>query len=181
MAHALLSRGAKDFDSKKAVSLAVRLADNVYEAAPQEVPQTVISTRSRKKITDKSELRFPYTSDAFMSAWRDLTQCSKWKKKDAKCLQYSLDKLAKYEEEFAIQLMSNAIAGGYQGIEFESTPALYRRWLAERGSGIFFGQTPQAKAPRQASKIERNAMAAAEAARLILGNDNDLSNGADDQ
>lgn len=173
--HALLSQGAKDFDGERAIALASHFADKVYEVLPPEASQTAISSRGRKKITENGGLKFPYSSERFMSAWQDLLKCKKWRGKDATALQYNLDKLAKYEEDFAIQLMSNAIAGEYQGVVFPSTPGEYQKWLAEKEKGTFFGRKPQAS--HQPSKIEQNAKAAAEAARMILGNDNDFLNG----
>ena len=40
----------------------------------------------------------------------------------------SLAKLAKYAEGFAIILMEDTIAGGWQGIEFKDTASKYEQW-----------------------------------------------------
>lgn len=82
-----------------------------------------------------SDLEFPYSSGKFMETWQLLLSQQKWKKKSVSALQLSLNKLAKYPEEFAIILMENAISGNYQGIEFINTPDLFERWKASR-SGV---------------------------------------------
>ena len=77
-------------------------------------------------------MELPYSSDKFKETWEELCTQPKWKNKTASALRKSLDKLARYEETFAIILMEDAIAGGWQGIEFNSTPAKYKQWKRTR-------------------------------------------------
>lgn len=76
----------------------------------------------------KPELTLPYTSQEFINTWGMLCQQPKWKKKTDSALQMSLKKLGKYPEKFAIQLMEDAIAGGYQGIVFNDTDIKFQQW-----------------------------------------------------
>lgn len=91
----------------------------------------------KKEITPKgvpkkkTELSLPYTSPEFVNTWDILRQQPKWKKKTASALQMSLNKLGKYPEKFAVLLMENAIAGGYQGVEFSDTAQKFRQWEKE--------------------------------------------------
>lgn len=174
IAHALLEN-LGTLDEDKVLELSNRLTDKVFEKAQQETPKTVIQRRSRNKITDIDEIIYPFTSPEFMEQWNRLIKMPKWRKKEPCALQASLDKLAKYEEGFAIELVTNAIAGEYQGVVFPSTEEAYRKWLAGRGTRP--GQTPQYAQQRGASKLEQNAMAAAEAAKILLGNQNDIFDG----
>lgn len=86
----------------------------------------------RKKEKEVCELALPYCSAEFVSTWMDLRKQPKWKKKTQSALQMSLNKLGKYPEEFAILLMENAIAGGWQGVVFTWTPDEFRKWQAQK-------------------------------------------------
>ena len=63
-----------------------------------------------------------------MSAWETLRQQPKWKKKTDNAYQLSLNKLGRYEEEFAIELINTAIERNYQGVVFPSTDEEYETW-----------------------------------------------------
>lgn len=181
--HACFAQGANSIDSERIVAVAKQLADKVFEIVPiPEAAPAPAKKASRKKITDTSELVFPFTSEAFMKAWNALIQTRKWKKKEPQTLQYNLNKLAEYEEEFAIELISTAIRGDYQGLVFETTAAHYQRWLAEHGKGSYFGVIPEtSRGMQKPSKFEQNARAAAEAAQMILCGEPDIFNGTDEQ
>ena len=87
--------------------------------------------KTKKEITKKktkSELTLPYTSQEFIDTWEMLCQQPKWRKKTESALQMSLKKLGKYPEMFAIHLMEDAIAGGYQGIVFDNTDIKFQQW-----------------------------------------------------
>lgn len=60
--------------------------------------------------------------------WLELCEIKKWRSKEVKTLEASLKKLMKYEEAFARELISMALAGGYQGVVFPNTPEKYERW-----------------------------------------------------
>lgn len=89
---------------------------------------------SEKEITPKgvpkkkTELALPHTSPEFVRTWEILRQQPKWKKKTVSALQMSLNKLGKYPEQFAIHLMEDTIAGGYQGIVFNNTDTKFQQW-----------------------------------------------------
>jgi hypothetical protein len=73
-------------------------------------------------------LSLPYHSEKFIHAWETLLTTPKWKKKVNASLQLSLNKIAKYDEEFAIELIENATAGGWQGIVFPDTDEKFKKW-----------------------------------------------------
>ena len=85
--------------------------------------------KSRKEKGDKTPLVCPFTSMAFMSAWETLRQSPKWKKKLNYALQLSLDKLSKFEEEFAIRQIERAIESNWTGVVFTGTERDYQEWL----------------------------------------------------
>lgn len=62
------------------------------------------------------DILLPYNSMPFLSTWKLLIKEPKWKKKTTAALQASANKLAKYDEPTAIQMMENSIAGGWQGL-----------------------------------------------------------------
>ena len=85
--------------------------------------------KSRKEKGDETPLVYPFTSMAFMSAWETLRQSPKWKKKLNYALQLSLDKLSKFEEEFAIRQIERAIESNWTGVVFTGTERDYQEWL----------------------------------------------------
>lgn len=88
--------------------------------------------KSRKEKGDETPLVYPFTSIAFMSAWETLRQTPKWKKKLNLALQMSLDKLGKFEEEFAIRQIERAIESGWTGVVFTGTERDYQEWLNQK-------------------------------------------------
>lgn len=58
----------------------------------------------------------PFDSKNFLEMWNVLKSEPKWKNKSKNALQAALKKLAKHTEADAIEMMENAIAGGWQGI-----------------------------------------------------------------
>ena len=91
--------------------------------------------KSRKEIRDEKPLVYPFSSIAFMSAWEALRQTPKWKKKLNYALQLSLDKLSKFEEEFAIRQVERAIESGWTGVVFTGTERDYQEWLNLKYNG----------------------------------------------
>ena len=91
--------------------------------------------KSRKEIKDEKPLVYPFSSIAFMSAWETLRQTPKWKKKLNYALQLSLDKLSKFEEEFAIRQVERAIESGWTGVVFTGTEGDYQEWLNLKYNG----------------------------------------------
>ena len=97
---------------------------HTHESTPPKKPKS-----SKKKEGDEKPLIFPFTSIAFMSAWETLRQNPKWKKKLNYALQLSLDKLSKFEEEFAIRQIERAIESNWAGVVFTGTERDYQEWL----------------------------------------------------
>ena len=91
--------------------------------------------KSRKEIKDEKPLVYPFSSIAFMSAWETLRQTPKWKKKLNYALQLSLDKLSKFEEEFAIRQVERAIESGWTGVVCTGTERDYQEWLNLKYNG----------------------------------------------
>lgn len=71
------------------------------------------NTSEEKKVF---ELTLPFNSPEFLEKWNLLKSEPKWRKKTINALQLSLNKLAKYPEDVAIQMMDDAISGAYQGL-----------------------------------------------------------------
>lgn len=93
------------------------------------------TNQEKEKIQKKekeSVLVLPYRSAEFVDTWEILRAQPKWKKKSNSALQMSLSKLGKYPEEFAIHLMENAIAGGWQGVVFTWTPDDFLKWQSRK-------------------------------------------------
>lgn len=88
--------------------------------------------KSRKEKGDETPLVYPFTSIAFMSAWETLRQTPKWKKKLNLALQLSLDKLGRFEEEFAIHQIERAIESNWAGVVFTGTERDYQEWLNQK-------------------------------------------------
>lgn len=132
---------------------------NTTESSNNYIYQEKEKTRQKEK---EAGLALPYCSAEFVSTWEILRKQPKWKKKTKSALQMSLNKLGKYPEEFAILLMENAIAGGWQGVVFTWTPDDFRKWEASRsGSPKTFGN----KKPKDI--YESNMESMSEAFRLI--------------
>ena len=103
---------------------------HTHESTPPTKPK-----KSKKKEGDEKPLVYPFTSIAFMSAWEALRQTPKWKKKLNYALQLSLDKLSKFEEEFAILQIERAIESGWTGVVFTGTERDYQEWLKQKKYG----------------------------------------------
>lgn len=97
---------------------------HTHESPPPEKPK-----KSKKEEGDSKPLVYPFSSIAFMSAWETLRQTPKWKKKLNYALQLSLDKLSKFEEEFAIRQIERAIESNWTGVVFTGTERDYQEWL----------------------------------------------------
>ena len=93
-----------------------------------------LSKESKKeKPSSPRPLSLPYSSTRFVEVWETLRTQPKWKGKTQTALQLSLDKLGKYDEEFAISLMEDAIERNWQGVVFQDTNERYLHWKEGRG------------------------------------------------
>lgn len=81
------------------------------------------------------DFTFPDTcSVEFIDKFEELINEPKQRKKRKELLQKTLNKLCKFEEEFAIQVMDTTIDNDYQGIIFSDTNERYHNWLKKRNS-----------------------------------------------
>lgn len=109
-----------------------RYKDNITDSA------IYIKSNIKKKNIKKNSLVLPFSSERFRSLWDTLCQQPKWKKKTDSALELSLKKLSKYDEEFAIHLVEEAIEHDWQGVVFAAkdgkggTDYEYAQWLKSR-------------------------------------------------
>lgn len=88
--------------------------------------------KPRLKLVSMDELSFPHTSEKFMKTWDLWMSQPKQLKKPVSAHQLNLDKLGKYDEEFAIELLELAVANNYQGVVFINTNRHYQMWLNDK-------------------------------------------------
>lgn len=77
-------------------------------------------------------LILPFSSDKFRETWEALCEEKNWKGKTQKALQLTLNKLGRYDEAFAIELMEKTIENGWKGCVFADTDAKYQEWMSAR-------------------------------------------------
>lgn len=68
------------------------------------------------KIEKLKDVPYPNRTDDLNNAWEILVNEPKWKKKTPAALFATLKKLEKFNEQEALQMVENAIAGGWQGV-----------------------------------------------------------------
>ena len=86
-----------------------------------------------KKHKEKPTLSLPFSSQKFIDTWNALCEEKEWKKKTRNALQLALNKLAKYHEDFAIELMEATIESGkWQRVVFPDTDAKYQPYWEDR-------------------------------------------------
>ena len=94
------------------------------------------TTTENKSITKckgtRPPLILPFPSDKFRETWEALCEEKNWKGKTQKALQLTLNKLGRYDEAFAIELMAKTIENGWKGVVFADTDAKYQEWLSAR-------------------------------------------------
>ena len=107
---------------------------NLYGGSKETLPggskeilpnnKTIIENKSIKKCKGtRPPLILPFSSDKFLETWAALCEEKNWKGKTQKALQLTLNKLARYEEAFAIELMEKTIENGWKGVVFGDTDA----------------------------------------------------------
>ena len=93
-------------------------------------------TIENKSITKckgtRTPLILPFSSEKFIETWNALCEEKNWKGKTQKALQLTLNKLGRYDEAFAIELMEKAIENGWKGCVFADTDAKYQEWMSAR-------------------------------------------------
>ena len=83
------------------------------DSIDKQITNNHITTNKEQQTID---LVFPFESEMFIRTWQILVRQPKWKKKSIDALNATLKKLAIQTEQDAIQMMNDAIAGGWQGI-----------------------------------------------------------------
>lgn len=116
-----LDRGGKEIllgGSKEILPNNKTLTDNKFKTKSEDTPAPLI---------------LPFSSDKFRMTWEALCEEKEWKKKTRNALQLTLNKLAKYHEDFAIELMEATIESGkWQRVVFPDTDAKYQEWKSAR-------------------------------------------------
>jgi hypothetical protein len=98
--------------------------------------------RNKKKKECPAPLSLPFSSQKFIDTWNALCEEKEWKKKTRNALQLALNKLGRYHEDFAIELIEKTIAGGWKGVVFDDTDAKYQEWKSARQQRMD-NQTPR--------------------------------------
>jgi hypothetical protein len=99
-------------------------------------PNNKTTIDNKKIVKGIPTLSLPFSSQKFIDTWRALCEEKEWKKKTRNALQLALNKLAKYHEDFAIELIEKTIAGGWKGVVFDDTDAKYQEWKSARQQKI---------------------------------------------
>ncbi len=106
---------------------------------PKKVKPAKVGTQSVKKSKAKKaapkEIKLPFASDTFKQAWDDWLKYRTEIKKPYRStlsIQRILDKLAVFEEAFALELIEKSIANSWQGLVFAKTGEQYEAWLAAK-------------------------------------------------
>jgi DNA-binding MarR family transcriptional regulator len=104
---------------------------------------TIDNKKTIKSENTPAPLILPFSSDKFRMTWEALCEEKEWKKKTRNALQLTLNKLAKYHEDFAIELMEATIESGkWQRVVFPDTDAKYQEWKSARQQRMD-NQTPR--------------------------------------
>ncbi|NDV65040.1 helix-turn-helix domain-containing protein [Bacteroides sp. 224] len=116
------------------------------DTAPKR-KSTSLENKKSKQIDkrDLSTLDYPHTSEEFMAIWEELAGTAKWKTKKNGSLQRSLNKLAKYEEAFAIEQMERAIECNWMGVVFPNTDKYYEEWKKAKNDEYKRNNQPEKK------------------------------------
>lgn len=120
--------------------------------------------KSKKEIGDGKPLEFPFTSERFISTWNFLISTPKWRQKQNYALQMSLNKLSRYDEEFAIEQMERAIESNWAGVVFLETDDQYIKWKQRHGNSK--NRNPQSASERKSDVANLTELAE----RVLQGN-----------
>jgi hypothetical protein len=105
------------------------------EIAPNN--KTIIENKSITKCkATRAPLILPFPSDKFRETWEALCEEKNWKGKTQKALQLTLNKLGRYHEDFAVELMEKTIENGWKGVVFSDTDAKFQEWQSARQQKI---------------------------------------------
>ena len=99
-------------------------------------PNNKTTIDNKKIVKGMPTLSLPFSSQKFIDTWNALCEEKEWKKKTRNALQLALNKLGRYHEDFAIELIEKTIAGGWKGVVFDDTDAKYQEWKSARQQKI---------------------------------------------
>lgn len=108
--------------------------DNIYNKKEDRIKEDIPPLPQKQREISPT-LKLPFESERFTKLWAELNGLPKWKKKPSSSLIMTLEKLSRYEENFACDLISRAIEGNYQGVVFADTDVAYERWKKVKGNG----------------------------------------------
>lgn len=100
------------------------------------LPNNKTTIDNKKIVKGIPALSLPFSSQKFIDTWNALCEEKEWKKKTRNALQLALNKLGRYHEDFAIELIEKTIAGGWKGVVFDDTDAKYQEWKSARQQKI---------------------------------------------
>lgn len=106
------------------------------------LPNNKTTIDNKKIVKGIPTLSLPFSSQKFIDTWNALCEEKEWKKKTRNALQLALNKLGRYHEDFAIELIEKTIAGGWKGVVFDDTDAKYQEWKSARQQRMD-NQTPR--------------------------------------
>ena len=121
-----------------------------------------------KKSSRKKQLQLPFASRCFVEAWQKLSDMPKWKIKPFDIKQIALSKLAEFDEDFAIELIENAIIGQWSGLVFPETQLKYEQRKEQMQNATKQAYAKRGKdleSDKRKAEIVRRANNAAEATR----------------
>lgn len=105
-------------------------------------PNNKTTIDNKKIVKGMPTLSLPFSSQKFIDTWNALCDEKEWKKKTRNALQLALNKLGRYHEDFAIELIEKTIAGEWKGVVFDDTDAKYQEWKSARQQRMD-NQTPR--------------------------------------
>lgn len=119
----------------------------LYEGSKESLPEGSKESLPNNKTIDNKSIKkgkgthppliLPFSSERFIETWNALCEEKNWKGKTQKALQLTLNKLGRYHEDFAIELMEKAIEGGWKGVVFPDTDAKYQEWQSARNHAAY--------------------------------------------
>lgn len=131
-----------------------------------DTKDNIDNTKKKKSESTPAPLNLPFSSEKFKATWEALCEEKEWKKKTRNALQLTLNKLAKYHEDFAIELMEATIESGkWQRVVFPDTDAKYQEWKSARQQKID-NAVPRQAQQNKPRKIDPNNNVDAMYARL---------------
>jgi hypothetical protein len=90
--------------------------------------------KTKKMNWMPQEMPVPFEDDLFAELWVKLLSMPKWRRKPISAIELAVNKLRRYEMDFAADLIENAIIGEYQGVVFPDTPRKYEIWKQQKNN-----------------------------------------------